>query len=67
MLKLGKLNGSKTQNKLWENFTHPHDEFERRDFDEWDYKIKWRKRKTGTFVTSTRDGGFFDKTIKDYT
>jgi len=57
--------GTDTKN-LWENFTHPHENFERADVDEWDFKIKRVQKKPGVFVPNTKSAGFFDKTLKDY-
>lgn len=51
---------------LWENFTHPNEHFERQDIDEWDFKIKREEKKVGVFVPPTKSGGFFDKTMKDF-
>ena len=51
---------------LWENFTHPHEFFVKHDIDEWDFKIKRLEKNLGVFVPNTKTGGFFDKTIKDF-
>jgi len=51
---------------IWENFTHPHEFFVKNDIDEWDLKIKRFQKNVGVFVPNTKIGGFFDKTIKDF-